>query len=108
MIFIVGRLVESRHSSDWASKFVGLGWLGFSIGVVAALPDLDTPESIGPAIAFSFLSLLYVNIALVMGLIWAPHAIASQDGTLELGLGFATPMIMVVLAVLYGLTLILR
>ena len=108
LVFLIGRLVDARYANDWAKKIMGLGWLGFSMGIVAALPQLTTPTALGPALAFSFLSLLYSTVAVVLGLIWIPHAMATEGGSLSLGLSPMLPIATAVLAVLAGLTLSLQ
>ena len=107
LIFLIGRLVDAGYAADWAKKVVGLGWLGFSMGIVAALPQLSTPTALGPALAFSFLSLLYSTVAVTVGLIWIPQAMTTEKGSLSLGLSAMMPIAVAVLAVLVGLTLLL-
>ena len=108
LVFLIGRLVDAGHAIGWAKKMIGLGWLGFFIGIVAALPQLSTPTALGPALAFSFLSLLYATVAVILGLIWIPRAMTSERGTLSLGLSAMMPIAVAVLAVLVGLTLSLQ
>ena len=108
LVFLIGRLVDAGHTAGWAKKMIGLGWLGFFIGIVAALPQLSTPTALGPALAFSFLSLLYSTVAVIAGLIWIPQAMTSEKGTLSLGLSAMMPIAAAVLAVLVGLTLSLQ
>ncbi|MFL2501660.1 MAG: hypothetical protein ACJ0Q1_01945 [Luminiphilus sp.] len=108
LVFLIGRLVDAGYATGWAKKIVGLGWLGFSLGIVAALPQLSTPTALGPALAFSFLSLLYSTFAVIVGLIWIPQAMTSEKGTLSLGLSAMIPIAVAVLAVLVGLTLSLQ
>ena len=108
LIFLIGRLIDADYATGWAKKMIGLGWLGFSMGIVAALPQLNTPTAIGPALAFSFLSLLYTTVAVIVGLIWIPQAMASERGALSLGLSAMMPIAAAVLAVLVGLTLSLQ
>ena len=108
LIFLIGRLVDAGYATGWAKKIVGLGWLGFSMGIVAALPQLNTPTALGPALAFSFLSLLYSAVAVIVGLIWIPQAMTSEKGALSLGLSAMMPIAVAVLAVLVGLTLSLQ
>ena len=85
VILGVGRALNLQYLTGWANKLVGLAWLGFTAGIVAALPNLDTPASLGPALAFSILSLLYALIALILGLIWMPRAMTATDGSLAFG-----------------------
>ena len=73
--------------------------------MVGALPNLDTPTSLGPALAFSLLSLLYALIALVLGLIWLPKAMPAANGILPTGLGLAGPLVTLVSLMLAGLAL---
>ena len=108
LVFLIGRLVGAGHASGWAKKMIGLGWLGFSMGVVAALPQLNTPTALGPALAFSFLSLLYATVAVIVGLIWIPQAMTTAKGSLSLGLSEVLPIAAAVLVVLVGLTLTLQ
>ena len=108
LVFLIGRLVDADYATGWAKKIVGLGWLGFSLGIVAALPQLSTPTALGTALAFSFLSLLYSAVAVIVGLIWIPQAMTSEKGALSLGLSAMMPIAVAVLAVLVGLTLSLQ
>ena len=108
LVFLIGRLVDTGYATGWAKKIMGLGWLGFSMGIVAALPQLSSPTALGPALAFSFLSLLYATVAVLVGLIWIPQAMTSERGTLSLGLSAMMPIAVAVLAVLVGLTLSLQ
>ena len=103
LVFLIGRLVNEGYATDWAKKIPGLGWLGFSIGIVAALSQLSTPTTLGPALAFSFLSLLYSTVAVIVGLICIPQAMTSENGSLSLGLSQILPIVVAVLAVLAGL-----
>ena len=108
LIFLIGRLVDAGYATGWAKKMIGLGWLGFSIGIVAALPQLSTPTALGPALAFSFLSLLYATVAVIVGLIWIPRAMTTEKGSLSLGLSEVLPIAAAVIIVLVGLTLTLQ
>ena len=108
LIFLIGRLIDAGYATGWAKKMIGLGWLGFSMGIVAALPQLNTPTALGPALAFSFLSILYTTVAVIVGLIWIPRAMASERAALSLGLSAMMPIAAAVLAVLVGLTLSLQ
>ena len=108
LVFLTGRLFDEGYATDWAKKILGLGWLGFSIGIVAALSQLSTPTTLGPALAFSFISLLYSTVAVTLGLIWIPQAMTSEKGSLSLGLDQILPIAVAVLAVLVGLTVSLQ
>ncbi len=108
LVFLIGRLVDEGYANDWAKKILGLGWLGFSIGIVAALSQLSTPTTLGPALAFSFLSLLYSTVAVIVGLICIPQAMTSENGSLSLGLSQILPLVVAVLAVLAGLAVSLQ
>ena len=101
----VGRALNLQYLTGWASKLVGLAWLGFTAGIVSALPNLDTPASLGPALAFSILSLLYALIALILGLIWMPRAMVASDGSLPTGLSLAAPFVVLVLLTFAGLAM---
>ena len=108
LIFLIGRLFDEGYATDWAKKILGLGWLGFSMGIVAALSQLSTPTALGSALALSFLSLLYSTVAVILGLIWIPQAMTSEKGSLSLGLDQILPIAVAVLAVLVGLTVSLQ
>ena len=105
VILGVGRALNLQYLTGWANKLVGLAWLGFTAGIVAALPNLDTPASLGPALAFSILSLLYALIALILGLIWMPRAMTATDGSLHLGLSLGAPFVILVSLTLAGLAI---
>ena len=108
LVFLIGRFLDEGYATDWAKKILGLGWLGFSIGIVAALSQLSTPTTLGPALAFSFLSLLYSTVAVIVGLICIPQAMTSENGSLSLGLSQILPIVVAVLAVLAGLAVSLQ
>tara|TARA_Y100000991_G_scaffold107212_1_gene80891 strand:+ start:720 stop:1430 length:711 start_codon:yes stop_codon:yes gene_type:complete len=108
LVFLIGRLVDDGYATDWAKKILGLGWLGFSMGIVAALSQLSATAALGPALAFSFLSLLYSTVVIIVGLIWIPQAMTSEKGSLSLGLSQILPIAVAVLAVLVGLTVSLQ
>jgi flagellar motor component MotA len=108
LVFLIGRLLDEGYATDWAKKILGLGWLGFSMGIVAALSQLSTPTTLGPALAFSFLSLLYSTVAVILGLIWIPQAMTNENGSLSLGLSQILPIAVAVLATLVGLTVSLQ
>ena len=108
LVFLIGQLFDAGYAAGWAKKIVGLGWLGFSLGIVAALPQLSAPTALGTALAFSFLSLLYSAVAVIVGLIWIPQSMTSEKGALSLGLSAMMPIAVAVLAVLVGLTLSLQ
>ena len=108
LVFLIGRFFDEGYATDWAKKILGLGWLGFSMGIVAALPQLNTPTALGPALAFSFLSLLYATVAVIVGLIWIPQAMTTAKGSLSLGISEVLPIAAAVLVVLVGLTLTLQ
>jgi hypothetical protein len=108
LVFLIGRLVDDGYATDWAKKILGLGWLGFSMGIVAALSQLSATAALGPALAFSFLSLLYSTVVIIVGLIWIPQAMTSEKGSLSLGLSQILPIAVAVLAVLAGLTVSLQ
>ena len=107
LVFLVSRALGQHYQTGWAAKLTTIGWIGFSFGVVGGLPQLENPELLGPAIAFSFTSLLYALIAMVFGLIWAPSAMSARDGALRLGVGFAAATTVSALAVLTALVLAL-
>ena len=108
LVFLIGRLFNEGYATDWSKKILGLGWLGFSMGIVAALSQLSTPTALGPTLAFSFLSLVYSTVAVIVGLIWIPQAMTSENGSLSLGLSQILPIAGAVLAVLVGLTVSLQ
>lgn len=99
------RVLNLPYSTRWAEKLIGLAWLGFTAGIVSALPNLDAPASLGSAIAFSILSLLYAMIALILGLIWAPRTMPAANESLPTGLSLAAPFVILVTLTLAGLAL---
>ena len=104
-LVVVGRLFITEYSSGWANKLIGLSWFGFTAGLVGALPYLDSPASLGPALAFSILSILYTLVALALGLIWLPNAMPADDGSLPTGLSLAAPFVVLISLILAGLAL---
>lgn len=107
LVFLVSRALGEHYRTGWAAKLMAIGWMGFSFGLVVGLPHLGHPESLGPAIAFSFTSLLYALVATMVGLIWSPSAMSARNDALALGLGFAAAVAVAVMAVLAALVLIL-
>lgn len=107
LVFVVGRALGDNYQTGWAGKVMTIGCLGFAIGVVAGLPQLENAEALGPAIAFSFSSLLYALIAIILGLLWSPSAMCAPNGALSLGMGFAVAVTGAVLAVLVTLMMVL-
>ena len=108
LVFLIGRLFDEGYATDWAKKILGLGWLGFSVGIVAALSQLSTPTTLGPALAFSFLSFLYSTVAVIVGVIWISQAMTGDRGSLSLGLSQILPIAVAALAVLVGLAVSLQ
>jgi hypothetical protein len=88
LLFFVGRALGENYRSGWAAKLMSIGWLGFLCGVVGGLQHLENHQALGPAIAFSFMSLLYTLVVLILGLIWLPSTMSARDGSLSLGFGF--------------------
>ena len=78
------------------------------MGIVAALSQPSTPTAFAPALAYSSLSLLYSTVAVILGFIWIPQAMTSENGSLSLGLSQILPIAVAVLAVLVGLTVSLQ
>jgi len=107
LVFVVGRVLGDNYQTGWAGKLMTIGCLGFALGVVAGLPQLEKAEALGPAIAFSFTSLLYALIAVILGLLWSPSAMCAPNGSLSLGMGFAVAVTGAVLAVLATLVMVL-
>ena len=107
LVFLVGRALGDNYQTGWAGKLMTIGCLGFALGVVAGLPQLEKAEALGPAIAFSFTSLLYGLIAIILGLLWSPSAMCAPNGSLSLGMGLALAVTGAVLAVLATLVLVL-
>jgi hypothetical protein len=107
LVFLVGRALGENYQTGWAGKVMTIGALGFACGVVAGLPQLENAEALGPTIAFSFTSLLYALIAIILGLLWSPSAMCAPNGALSLGMGLATAVMAAVLAVLATLMMVL-
>lgn len=57
------KLMESIEVYDLLQKaFVGIGMLGFIIGIISLLHVLDGPSSIGPAMDVSLLTVFYSTL----------------------------------------------
>lgn len=72
------------------SKLIGLGLLGLLLGLLAAFVNSKDPRSIGTAIAFGYLSLMYCLLIFISCRIWLPADLSRQTSShypLWLGLG---------------------
>ena len=58
---------EAANASHTASKgFIGAGWIGFLIGGVQMLANMDDPAAVGPAVAVALLTVLYGQVCATM------------------------------------------
>jgi len=97
------RPTELRIVAAARQYLLALGTLGFFIGMIAMLANLDDPSSIGLGMAIALLTVLYsVGLgeillrAVEINLAMVPEAAAHQPGKSESGTAF-TPMIFFVL-----------
>ncbi len=67
-----------------------IGLIGFLMGVIIALGNINDPRAIGPAIAFACLSLLYSNTASVLLKLAKPSVVENEN---PLSLGYLTSVI---------------
>ena len=52
---IFDRVSGDTSKYGWGVRFLGIGLLGFSVGFITMLANLDDPKAIGPAVAVAFL-----------------------------------------------------
>ena len=93
LIGIINLLKEQPIWHGLQKRLSGIGLLGFLIGIMLMLPGFNDPKSLGPAVAFSYLSLMYALLILVMLRILIPDeswrdAEGSSIDWLTLGLPF--------------------
>ena len=82
---IFDRVSGDTSKNGWGVRFLGIGLLGFSIGFITMLANLDDPKAIGPAVALAFLSLLYALFLLCMGRIWFPSQTLDSEQNIKTG-----------------------
>ena len=90
---IINLIKEQPILAGLQKRLAGVGLLGLLIGITLMLPDFYNPKSLGPAVAFSYLSLMYAMLMLVILRILIPDqswkdGVASPINWLTLGLPF--------------------
>ena len=82
---IFDRVSGDTSKNGWGVRFLGIGLLGFSIGFITMLANLDDPKAIGPAVAVAFLSLTYALFLLCIGRIWFPGQTLDSEQNINTG-----------------------
>ena len=91
---IFDRVSGDTSKYGWGVRFLGIGLLGFSIGFITMLANLDDPKAIGPAVAVAFLSLTYALFLLCIGRIWFPGQTLDSEQNINTGfLALAFPVL---------------
>jgi hypothetical protein len=91
---IFDRVSGDTYKNGWGVRFLGIGLLGFFIGSIGMLANIDDPEAIGPAMALSYLSLTYALLLLCMGRRWFPGQTLDSEQNINTGfLGLAFPVL---------------
>jgi hypothetical protein len=91
---IFDRVSGDTYKNGWGVRFLGIGLLGFFIGSIGMLANIDDPEAIGPAMALSYLSLTYALLLLCMGRRWFPAQTLDSEKNINTGfLGLAFPVL---------------
>mgnify|MGYP001590237800 FL=1 len=91
---IFDRVFGDTSKYGWGVRFLGIGLLGFSVGFITMLANLDDPKAIGPAVAAAFLSLTYALFLLCIGRIWFPGQTLDSEQNINTGfLALAFPVL---------------
>jgi len=91
---IFDRVSGDTSKNGWGVRFLGIGLLGFSIGFITMLANLDDLKAIGPAMAVAFLSLTYALFLLCIGRIWFPGQTLDSEQNINTGfLALAFPVL---------------
>ena len=91
---IFDRVSGDTSKYGWGVRFLGIGLLGFSVGFITMLANLDDPKAIGPAVAAAFLSLTYALFLLCIGRIWFPGQTLDSEQNINTGfLALAFPVL---------------
>ena len=109
-LFAVSNLMQNQ--SLWTGlqqRIVDIGLFGFMVGILLMLADFFEPKSLGPSVAFSYLSLMYAMLILVSVRILRPdtswreynHSPISWN---SLGLPFFLGLLISVLLLLVSLS----
>jgi len=91
---IFDRVSGDTSKNGWGVRFLGIGLLGFFIGIIMMFANIDNPKAIGPAVALAFLSLMYALFLLCMGRIWFPSETLDSEQNIKTGfLSLAFPVL---------------
>jgi len=95
LFFVVfDRVSGDTSKNGWGVRFLGIGLLGFFIGIIMMFANIDNPKAIGPAVALAFLSLMYALFLLCMGRIWFPSETLDSEQNIKTGfLSLAFPVL---------------
>lgn len=96
LIFFVifDRVSGDTSKTGWGVRFLGIGLLGFLIGITMMFANINDPKAIGPAVALAFLSLMYALFLLCMGRIWFPSQTLDSEQNIKTGfLSLAFPVL---------------
>ena len=93
LIAIINLIKEQPILAGLQKRLMGIGLLGFLLGIALMLPDFHDPKTLGPAVALSYLSLMYALLLLMILRILIPDeswqdGVASPINWLTLGLPF--------------------
>ncbi len=93
LIAIINLLRGQPILAGLQKRLMGIGLLGFLLGIALMLPDFHEPTTLGPAVAFSYLSLMYALLLLLILRILIPDeswqdGVVSRINWLTLGLPF--------------------
>ncbi|MEC7368944.1 MAG: hypothetical protein VX709_06635 [Pseudomonadota bacterium] len=91
---IFDRVSGDTSKNGWGVRFLGVGLLGFFIGTIGMLANIDDPKAIGPSVAVAFLSLTYALFLLCIGRIWFPGQTLDSEQNINTGfLALAFPVL---------------
>lgn len=75
-----------QEPGRWRDRLLGLGAVGLVGGILAALASINDPKAVGPAMAFSLLTMLYSLMLLVSARIVFPSSVLPA-GKSSMGVG---------------------
>ncbi len=91
---IFDRVSGDTSKNGWGVRFLGVGLLGFFIGFITLLANINDPKAMGPAMALAYLSLMYALFLLCMGRIWFPGQTLDSEKNINTGfLALAFPVL---------------
>ena len=84
-LVIFDRVSGGTSKKGWGLRFLGIGLLGFLIGIVGMLANLDDPKALGPAMALAYISMLDALFLCCVGRIWFPDQTLDSDKNMNTG-----------------------